>query len=362
MLKTKPWLDQVVRLPNLGPSRHGAIRLDKSERTVPFPAPLFREFLDSLRQEDFIAYPETFELTSRLARLHGVQEENIFLSPGTDVAIKTCYEIAVQPGDRVIVTTPCFPMYHVYARLYAADMVEISYGPDRRFEFDRMVEAVSEKTALVLLANPNSPMGNFEPIADVERLVARACRVGAPVLIDEAYFEFAPDTALPLVHKYDNLAVSRTFSKAFGGAGIRIGYVVGGGEIIGKLAKFRLMYEVNQAGVKFALFMLDHFELARQYASDTRAERNELARRLAAGGFDVVSSECNWIHLHGRNLHRHAIDILKRHEVLTKFDTAIPHEPRRDWIRLTIGPGLCDAPYMRELLELRPAAEAVVAG
>lgn len=354
MKNNKLWLDSVIRIPNSKETRHtNCVRLDKSERIFRFEKEFFDKFLDSLTQEDFIAYPETAPLIERLCRYHNIKEENLFLTPGSDPAIKAFFEIAVQPGDEVIITKPCFPMYKVYGKLFNAKLIEVSYKPNLTFDFECMLNSITDKTSLVLLANPNSPIGNFLEADFVEQLVARANKYGIPILIDEAYYEYSSGTSMDLIKKYNNLGVSRTFSKALGGAGIRIGYVVGSRELIKNLSKWRLMYEINQVGVKFTTYLLDNIEIVLDYAAQTKKERELLVEMLVARGYDVISSEGNWIHFHGKEHNAKALGILKKHNVLFKDNTKIPFDKRNDWIRLTVGPGLSQTPYMNDIFALK---------
>ena len=351
MIRDKVWLEKVIRAKNPKESRHAKIRLDKSERTINFNDKFFESFLRSLTQEDFIAYPETGLLIDKLCRIYRIKEDNIFLSPGVDAAIKSFFEIAVTPGDKVLLTKPCFPMYNVYAGLFGAKSIEISYKSGLRFDFDLMLNSINDNTSLIILANPNSPIGNYLEETLIEQLVKSASTYNIPVLIDEAYYEYSPGTSIGLINKYENLGISRTFSKAFGGAGIRIGYVIGDKKLIEKLSKWRLMYEVNQIGIKFAVYLLDHSKVVSEYAEKIKQERDLLVSLLTNAGYDVISSECNWIHFHGKEYNSEVIDILDRYNVLFKSDTRIPFDDRRDWIRLTIGPGLTKTPYMKAIID-----------
>ncbi|MBW8038856.1 MAG: histidinol-phosphate aminotransferase family protein [Planctomycetes bacterium] len=350
MIKDKVWIDKVVRIKNPVVLRQNTIRLDKSERISRFGDKVFNDFLKLLTQEDFIAYPETAPLIDKLCEHHKVKEKNIYLSPGTDAAIKSFFEMSVIPADQVLITTPSFPMYKVYAGLFGAKTVEVSYKEDLRFDYELMLDSISGKISLLILANPNSPIGDYLELECIEELVARADKYDIPVLIDEAYYEFSPGTAIGLIDKYENLGVSRTFSKAMGGAGIRVGYVIGSEKLIGKLAKWRLMYEVNQVGVKFAVYLLDHTDEILEYSKKTKEERELLVRLLTDSGYDVISSQCNWIHLHGKIQNHKLIETLNKYNVLFKSDSIIPYDNRKDWIRLTIGPGLSSTPYMLDIL------------
>lgn len=351
MSRSKPWLDSVIRIPNTGIKRHSnKARLDKSERLTRFNGEFFEKFLSSITQEDLLCYPETSSLVEKLCAHHGLGERNFFLVPGADAAIKAFFEMSVSPGDEVIITAPCFPMYRVYCDLFNAKAVEIHYRTRDRLDFDLLLDSINKDTALLSLANPNSPIGDFVEIDQLESAVRKCGVYGIPVLIDEAYCEYAPASAIGLINKYENVAIARTFSKAFGGAGVRVGYLVGGGKIIKDLSKWRLLYEINQIGVKFASYMLDNMGEVLDYAEKTKKERELLALLLERAGFDVISSKTNWLHMHGGEENDRVLAMLKKHNVLFKTDSRIPFDSR-DWIRLTIGPDLSKTRFMEKILD-----------
>ena len=146
------------------------------------------------------------------------------------------------------------------------------------------------------------------------------------------------------------MAISRTFSKALGGAGIRIGYVLGNKVLIRLLAKSRMMYEVNQVGVKFAEHILQNYDEVSNYVEQTKKEKTILENKFVNMGFAVISSNCNWIHLHGGNSHSKIIEILENSRVLFK-NANIPHD-ERDWIRVSVGPGLTKSTFIDEILSI----------
>lgn len=351
MIKVKSWLEKIHRVPNTRFDRgEKFLRLDKSERMTKFEDDFFKKFISSIKQEDIMAYPETALLTEKLAAHHDVSEKNIFLVPGADAAIKAFFEIAISSGDEVIITKPCFPMYFVYSALFNAKVVEVPYKTLTSIDHQFLIDSIKEDTKLVALANPNSPIGDFTEIDIMEQVVKKSHKFGIPVLIDEAYYEYAPGTAIGLIKKYENVGIARTFSKAFGGAGVRVGYVVGSESIIEKLAKWRLMYEVNQIGLKYAMYALENIAIAKEYAEKTIIEREIVINSLMKAGYDVVPSKTNWIHFHGKEKNEQAVEILKRHNVLFKTDSRIPFDDRSDWIRLNMAPDLSQVPFMIELL------------
>lgn len=241
-------------------------------------------------------------------------------------------------------------MYKVYPSLFNARAIEIPYLDRTKLDYDLLVESITPETALIALPNPNSPVGDYLDNEKIERLIKKSAQYSVPVLIDEVYYEYAPDTAIAFIRDYENVGIARTFSKAFGGAGIRTAYIIGSAVIIEQLSKWRLMYEINQIGVKFAVYALDHIEETAEYARQTKNERERIVRVLADADYEVISSYCNWFHMHGGKDNDEVVRVLKEHKVLFKTDSRIPHDSR-NWIRLTIGPGLSETPYMKKIIE-----------
>jgi len=322
---------------NLKP-RHKYLRLDYNERFIKFPTWFYLEFLQSLTQDDFMAYPEPKPLYDKLAEYHDVNFENIYLAPGSDAVIKTFFEAFVSQGDIVVSSEPCFPMYKVYSELFKANFLGIEYTEDYKFKLDELLEFLSyNETSLIILANPNSPIGNYIPYNTIEAIAA----FGIPLLIDEAYVEFVGETCRDLIRKYNNVGIVRTFSKAFGAAGLRVGYAIGSEWLINKLFEWRQMDEVNQIGIKFACHLLDHIDLITHYCNECILEREKLSDIMLNNGFQVLDSLAGWIHINHKDAlkQRELIKNLTDRGALLKL-VKLPHDSRKNWIRLSIGPGI----------------------
>ena len=130
--------------------------------------------------------------------------------------------------------------------------------------------AINRNISLIIIANPNSPTGTLISQLNMERIIKKANAHAVPVLIDEAYYGFSDTTVLPLLKKYNNLIISRTFSKAYGLAGLRVGYIVSNIRIAKLLFNLKPMYEVNSIGVLACTVMLKNSKIHRHYISETK--------------------------------------------------------------------------------------------
>lgn len=351
MFKIKPHLRKIVRKYNENDKSKYDFRLDQSERTTLFSNDFYNNFLKTLKQTDFITYPYLDELKSKIADYNNVKKNNIFLVPGSDVGIKSMFELCVAPGSEVITTLPSFPMYKVYCDLYKGVLKTVSYDTNLTYSIDAVESEINKLTSLIILANPNNPIGDYKSIKELEPFIKLTNKLGIPVLIDEAYVEFSPGTLKELSFKYNNVCISRTFSKAWGGAGVRLGYIIGNTRMITYLSKWRLMHEVTGIAAKYGCYLLDNKQEMENYVSLVNKEKEILSNKFTEAGFDVVSSYTNWIHFNDKTNNKKADKILnQRKDIAYRGKTQIPFDKRQNWIRLTIGPDLHKQDFITQIL------------
>jgi histidinol-phosphate aminotransferase len=287
-----------------------------------------------------------------IAKFHDLKENQVFITPGSDIGIKTFFEISVNFGDKVIITDPCFPMFNVYGDLFGANLIKIGYQENLKLNLNNLLNAIDEEIVLVALANPVSPIGDYIDRNEISQIAEKCQKFSIPFLVDEAYFEYSPGSSIDLINKFDNIAIMRTFSKAHGAAGLRVGYVLANPNIVEVLSKWRQMYEVNQIGVKYAIHSLKNIEVTSKYVELVVKEREKVSKLLHEKNVDVISSHTNWIHIHFKEKNKQAIKILNNHKVLFKSDTNIPFDTRNDFIRISICPEMSSMDFFHDLCEL----------
>ena len=263
--------------------RQGKLRLDFNENTVG-ASPRVARLLQKLADPGFLAvYPEYTEARERMASFLGVGSDELLFTNGTDEAIHSLINTYVDAGDEVVIPSPTYSMFRFYVELAGAMPREIPYRiPDLAFPLDELLDAVSERTRAVLIANPNNPIGSGIDLDGIEEIAERAHK--AAVLIDEAYFEFHNVTAIEMLALYPNIFVSRTFSKAYGMAGLRIGCLLSQAENIAAVAKGQSPYSVNAVAAACALEAIDDQEYLRDYVREVLE-----ARTLICEGLDRLS-------------------------------------------------------------------------
>ena len=162
--------------------------LNQSERTQHLPEELYQEFLSTLTQEDFFFYPHLKNFKEKLSKFYGVESNQIFICAGSDVGIKSVFETFTNKG-KAISSEPAFPMYKVYSELYQCGYIQVPHEKDFTISIDKLLSWITWDTQLIVLANPNSPMGEYKSFDEIRVLLEQ----DVPVLIDEAYKEFTDE-------------------------------------------------------------------------------------------------------------------------------------------------------------------------
>jgi histidinol-phosphate aminotransferase len=273
--------------------RADKLRLDFNENTVGC-SPHVIQFLRARLGESALAvYPEYGEAKAALSDFFGIAPDQFALTNGTDEAIQVLINTYVDDGDDVVLLRPSYAMYRFYAEVGGASIREIDYLHNLGFPLQELLEAIRPTTRAVLIANPNNPTGTGTDVAGLIAILERAA--GAAVLIDEAYFEFCGVTALPLVDRYSNLFVSRTFSKVYGMAAMRLGCLFSQADNVAFLHKAQSPYSVNTLAALAAVAAVGDPEYIRGYVQEALAARDDLCRGLDRLGIGYYPSEANFV-------------------------------------------------------------------
>jgi histidinol-phosphate aminotransferase len=274
--------------------RAGKLRLDFNENTVGCSPRVLRALKKCVSRETLAVYPEYSEVREKLAAFFGVAPGELLFTNGTDEAIQVIINTYVDDNDGVLVLTPSYAMYRFYAEVAGAEVTDVPYRPaDLAFPLEELLAAIAPATRAVLIANPNNPTGTALDLAGVRQILEKA--PNAAVLIDEAYFEFYGVTALPLMREYPNLFVSRTFSKVYGMAGLRLGCVFSQAENITWLHKAQSPYSVNALAVLCAAEAVEDRAYIESYVKEALESRRLLCRALDRLKIPYFKSEANFV-------------------------------------------------------------------
>ncbi|MGB9605617.1 MAG: histidinol-phosphate transaminase [Bryobacteraceae bacterium] len=274
--------------------RQGKLRLDFNENTVGC-SPRVVEFLRQHLSGDALAvYPEYGETRAELAAFFGVATEQLALTNGTDEAIQLLVNTYVEPGDEVCLLKPSYAMYRFYAEVAGASVREIPYPQDTlAFPLDELLAALTGRTRAVFIANPNNPTGTAAGLEAIQCVLEKVPQ--AAVLVDEAYYEFSGITALPLLGRYPNLFLSRTFSKVYGLAALRLGCLLSQAANIAWVQKGQSPYSVNAVAALAARVAIRDQDYIRSYVEEALAARELLCRELDRLGVPYYPSQANFV-------------------------------------------------------------------
>jgi histidinol-phosphate aminotransferase len=292
-----PWLSKVERTKTIDFTRYGKYRLDKNEWVGEYPELITAVVKEALSSEIFAAYPETHSLYSELSLFHQISRDSIHLTAGIDGAIKNCFEVFTQPGSEVVTISPTYAMVDVYCRLFNVRQTKIEYDQNLCLEFDHIINTITSSTSLVIIANPNSPTGTAMPIEELSVICDKCNALKVPILVDEAYYGFSNFSMEGLLPRFESMMIARTFSKAFGLAGFRVGYIISNPSLIFVLSRFMPMYEVTGPGVVAAKAMLRNFNYVKEYCNQVVQSKSFLQSNLRSKSVPYLSTYTNFIHI-----------------------------------------------------------------
>lgn len=342
--------DLPVRDELRGKSPYGApqldvpVRLNTNENPYPLPEPLVERIAERVRDaaRGLNRYPDrdAVELRTELAAYltktgrHPVTTENVWAANGSNEVIQQLLQTFGGPGRTAIGFEPSYSMHALIARGTGTAWISGPRTADFTIDAAAAEQAVAEnRPDVVFITTPNNPTGNAVPPETVLALYEAAQRAKpSMVVIDEAYVEFSHgDSLLPLLEGRPNLVVSRTMSKAFGAAGLRLGYLAAHPAVVDAVQLVRLPYHLSAVTQATALAALEHTDVLLGYVEQLKAERDRLVAELRALGFEVTESDANFVQF-GRFADSHEAwrHILDR-GVLVR-DNGVP-----GWLRVSAG-------------------------
>lgn len=275
--------------------RYNFLRYDMNENPEGLPAWFVEEVKESITPEYLAIYPEPDRFLTKYATYVGVPRDCVTCTNGTDQAIRYLLQTFCGQGHDVVTVTPSFEMYWVNCNILGLNHVPVAYNDDLSFNMQNLINAITPNTDVVVLLNPNNPVGDAFSREDVVAAVEAARAVDAVVIIDEAYHYFCPNTFIDLTQTYDNVIVMRTFSKLFSLAACRLGVIISNPQIIHYVNNTRLTFDVNALALLFGEKILDHPELIDDLVAAEREGRFWTIETLQKRGWEARPSEGNFI-------------------------------------------------------------------
>jgi histidinol-phosphate aminotransferase len=280
--------------------------LDKNENLDPKLNALTGRILREIDPLETLAvYPDCAPLYIKLADYLNTPIDSLILSTGSDGVIRSAFEAFCDSGDVVLFPNPTYAMYEVYARMYGAEVIKVDYqksecGPSLPSAV--FINAIKlNRPKLICLPNPGSPTGTVFTPDEIVKIIQVGTESGALILLDEAYFPYYNETAISLVNRFSNLLIIRTFSKAWGMTGLRVGYGVGSREVTALLHKVRPNYETNSIGVAVAEKMLDFSAEMEASVQRLNVGRDFFLREMQSMGFKTFPAHASFLHVNFGN-------------------------------------------------------------
>jgi len=309
-----------------------ALRLDFNENTVAC-SPKVREVLGSVSAGELTRYPEREPVEAIVAEHLRLAPAQVVLTNGVDEAIHVLFETFLEAGDELLLPVPTYTMYEVYASATDAKVVTVQAASDLQFPYERLLAAISPQTKIVAVANPNSPAGSVATRAQLTEIARRAPH--AVVLVDEAYFHFHGETVIDLIGDIPNLIVARTFSKAYGLAGLRLGLLAGPVELMRWIRRVLSPYSVNSLALACLPPALEDAAYLDWYAGEVLAARAEFEAVLDQAGIRRWPSHANFVLVDIGPQHADFVSRMRASDVLVRDRS---NDPGCDGcVRITIG-------------------------
>ncbi len=308
------------------------LRLDFNENTEGC-SPRILERLRKITAEDLARYPGREPVEAIVAGHLGLAPGQVLLTNGVDEALHLLCETYLEPLDEVLVVTPTFSMYEIYAGATGARVSRVQCEADLRFPLAKLLGSITPATRLIAVASPNNPTG---AVADREELlrIARALPDGA-LLVDEAYFEFHGETMVRDIDGLDNLFVTRTFSKAYGLAGLRAGVLAGPRRQMPRVRRVSSPYSVNAVALAVLPDALADSDHVSRYVGQVKNGRERVAGELNSLGFHSWPSHANFLLVRIGEKHCEFVLAMRQRGILVRDRSADPG--CEGCVRITIG-------------------------
>jgi histidinol-phosphate aminotransferase len=324
----------VLEMPEYHPPLAGrdVLRLDFNENTFA-PSPKVLEKLRAITAEGLTKYPEREPVERIVAKHFGLHAEQVLLTNGVDEAIHLMCAAFLEPEDEALISTPTFFMYDVSIQMMTPHLRKVQADATLEFPFGRFLEAITERTKLIIVASPNNPTG---AVVNREHLLAIAAAAPQAVLmVDEAYYHFHGESTISDLATVPNLIVARTFSKAYGLASLRVGMLAGSAELLKYVRKVSSPYNVNGVALECLPAAIADEEYLAWYSEQVRTGRERMMIGLRELGVPFFQSHANFVLMNIGPKHKALVEAMRAHGVLLRDRST---DPGCDgFVRITIG-------------------------
>lgn len=329
--------------------RQNVLRLDMNENPEGLPADFIEEVKKKITPSFLATYPEKDRLASLIAEHNGISADNLSITCGSDEAMRLIFQCFGEENKNLLTVTPTFEMYDVYSKMFGMGHETVEYNDDFTLSIDSIISKIDGDTGMVILLNPNSPIGVCWSENDARTIIEKAAEKNAIVVVDEAYHYFCESTFISLINEYDNLLVLRTFSKLYSCAGLRIGYVSGNQQLIHYIENAESTFNVNNVAILFAEELMKRPDISSQLVKIESDGRKWLTDKLIDAGYKVFSAEGNYVLFKPVRPSKELVSELKKKNVWVRdYSRGI----LTGWVRVSTGSIKCMERFFEELVKV----------
>lgn len=317
-------------------NRYGLKRYDMNENPSGLPEEFVNSVLKEITPEFLSIYPEPDRFLKKYADFvgHGVKFENLVCTNGSDMSIRYILETFGEEGKDVVTVDPSFGMYWVNCKILGLNHVPVSYEDDMTISIDKILDAMTDNTRIVVLLNPNNPVGNAYTEEELCKVIDKAKKVGAIVLIDEAYHYFYDNTFIDYAVSEENVIVIRTFSKLMSLAAVRLGVIIAHPDIIHYINNAKLTFDANSVALLFAERLIERPELIKELIRIEKEGKAYLLDDLRSKGYWCKDCLGNFAFVKPNKPAKEVSDLLEAEGVLVH---PYGNSLLKDFIRVSVG-------------------------
>ena len=287
----------VPRQPHWIQNRRKYYTMERNERVDEFDKKIVLNIFKKISSYDLRTYPDEMEKFYKLlAKWLKVKTNEILVTSGADGGLLRIFNVFADKGDDIIYLNPSYAMYPLYCQMFKAKPkpLNINLNFTNKIYFEKLLKHIKKnKPKIVAIANPNQPIETYITVEQIKRIASLTIRKNCYLIIDEAYFHFNSISALKLINKYKNIIVVRTFSKAFGLAGLRVGYCVANKKIINLLKSIKPIYELNNINLRICEYFLKNLNIMRKYVNEVSKSKKFIYQKLKSKKIQVFGKLSN---------------------------------------------------------------------
>lgn len=317
--------------------RYDYKRYDMNENPEGLPKEFVESVLKEITPEFLSIYPEPDKFLNKYATFlgQGVKYENLLTTNGSDTAIRYVLQTFGERGKDVVTVAPSFEMYWVNCMLLGLNHVPVQYEEDWTIDIDKLLKAINENTRIVVLLNPNNPVGNVYTEEELEKVIEKTKEVGAIVIIDEAYHYFYDKTFLKYALEEENVILLRTFSKLMSIAACRMGVIISNPNLIHYVKNLRLTFDVNSIALLFAERIIDNPTVIEELIKSEKDGKKYLLEELEKKDYWCRDCKGNFVFIKPKHDAKEISDRLEKEKKIL-----VHHYSKgilKDYIRVSVG-------------------------